>query len=34
MAKQLGANYIVVGRSITKAKNPVEIYQQIKRDFI
>jgi len=33
MAKDLTCDYIVVGRPITKADNPKEIYQQIKKDF-
>jgi orotidine-5'-phosphate decarboxylase len=32
-AKQLGASAIVVGRSITKAANPYEAYQQLKREW-
>ncbi|MDO4764971.1 MAG: orotidine-5'-phosphate decarboxylase [Eubacteriales bacterium] len=34
MAREIGSDYIVVGRPITKASNPVEAYQQIKRDFL
>ena len=33
-AKKLGTNFIVVGRPITKAENPVAAYKQIKKDFI
>lgn len=29
MAKELGSNFIVVGRSITQADNPVEVYKGI-----
>jgi orotidine-5'-phosphate decarboxylase len=32
-AKQLGASAIVVGRSITKAANPYEAYQQLQREW-
>lgn len=32
-AKELGANYIVVGRPIIKASNPREIYQKIEKEF-
>ena len=32
-ARELGANYIVVGRPITKADNPKEIYQKIEKEF-
>ena len=33
-AKELGATHIVVGRSITKANNPYEIYLKIKKEFL
>jgi len=33
MAKILGADYIVVGRPITHAANPMEVYEAIKRIF-
>lgn len=32
-AKELGSDYIVVGRSITHAKDPFEAFRTIKRDF-
>lgn len=32
-AKELGADYIVVGRPITKAENPVEAYKKCKEEF-
>lgn len=33
-AKELGSNYIVVGRSITKSAHPVNTYHQIKNEFL
>ena len=33
-ARKLGTNFIVVGRPITRAENPVAAYKQIKKDFI
>ena len=32
-AKELGSSYIVVGRSITKAADPVSAYNQCKKEF-
>lgn len=32
-ARELGSDFIVVGRSITASKNPVESYLKIKEDF-
>ena len=34
MAKELGSDYIVVGRIITEASNPVEVYHRCLNDFI
>ena len=34
MAKEVGSDYIVVGRSITAAENPIAAYEQCCRDFI
>ena len=34
LARELGTNYIVVGRPITRASNPVEAYLQIRKDFL
>ena len=33
-ARELGSDYIVVGRSITKAENPVETYRLINKQFL
>ncbi len=33
-AKELGSDYIVVGRSITSAEDPVEAYRRCVKDFI
>lgn len=32
-ARELGSDYIVVGRPITKAENPVEVYRRCKEEF-
>ena len=32
-AKELGSDYIVVGRPITKSENPVEAYRKCVADF-
>ena len=34
LAKQMGSDYIVVGRSITGAEDPVKAYRQCVKDFI
>lgn len=34
MARELGSDYIVVGRPITKNENPYEAYKEIKKDFM
>ena len=34
MAKEIGSSYIVVGRSITGAKDPVEAYRRCVKEFI
>ncbi len=33
-AKELGSDYIVVGRPITQAENPVEAYRRCVREFV
>ena len=33
MAKEMTSSYIVVGRTITRAENPVETYQEVYRHF-
>ena len=33
MAKEIGSHYIVVGRPITAAQNPVEAYKRCVREF-
>ena len=33
-ARELGADYIVVGRPITQAENPVEVYRRCVREFV
>jgi len=34
MAREIGSDYIVVGRPITQASDPVAAYAQIKKDFL
>lgn len=34
MAKEIGSSYIVVGRSITAAKDPVESYRRCVKEFV
>lgn len=34
MAREIGSDYIVVGRPITKAEDPVAAYEKIKKDFL
>ncbi len=33
-ASENGADYIVVGRDITLAAHPLEVYEKIKKDFL
>ena len=33
-AREIGTDYIVVGRPITKAQDPVEAYRRVLRDFL
>jgi orotidine-5'-phosphate decarboxylase len=33
-ARKLGTNFIVVGRPITRAVDPVKAYKEIKKDFV
>jgi len=33
-AREQGATFIVVGRSITDAENPLEVYRKCKKDFL
>ena len=33
-AKSMGTEFIVVGRPITRAENPVEVYERCKADFV
>jgi orotidine-5'-phosphate decarboxylase len=34
MAREIGSDYIVVGRPITKSYDPVKAYEEIRRDFL
>lgn len=34
MAREIGSDYIVVGRPITRSENPVSSYRQIRKDFM
>lgn len=34
MARDLGSDYIVVGRPITKAEDPLKAYKEIKKEFL
>ena len=34
VANKLGSDYIVVGRPITKADDPVEVYRRCVREFV
>ena len=33
-AKEIGSDYIVVGRPITQAEDPVKAYKEIKKEFL
>ena len=34
MAREIGSDYIVVGRPITQAEDPVKAYKEIKKEFL